>query len=140
MATPNALLNYNLNILDSIKTVVTDEADLMVTSGGKDVWTILNFFNERVNNINKIRWNKDRKKRFPNNRLTDRQFIFAAATLPSRGRKAASNVLQDWLPDSELIATDAVHNTVPTAKMHYVKVEQHTKLRQLLKTLNIIAG
>lgn len=143
MATPNALLSYNLNILSSIKTVVTDEADLMITSGGKDVWTILNFFNKRVNDFQKTRWIKEKKRKFPINnlkRLTERQFIFAAATLPSRGRKAASNVLQDWLPDSELIVTEAVHNTVPTAKMHYVKVEQHTKLPQLSKTLNIIAG
>ena len=144
MATPNTLLSYNLNILSSIKTVVIDEADLMITSGGRDVWTILNFFNERANYRKKVKFNHYwRQRRNPtclHKRFTERQFIFAAATLPSRGRKAASHLLQEWLPDCEVIATDAVHNTISTAAMHYVKVEQHTKLSQLLRTMNKIAG
>ena len=141
MATPNALLSYNLNILSCVQTVVTDEADFMVTSGGKDIWMILNFFNERKREVKKVR-KKIIQTRSTNDipRITERQFIFAAATLPSRGRKAASNVLRDWLPDAEFITTDSVHNTVPTVKMHYIEVEQCTKLPQLLMTLNIVAG
>ncbi|KAJ7384913.1 hypothetical protein OS493_018600 [Desmophyllum pertusum] len=71
---------------------------------------------------------------------TQRQFVFVAATLPSRGKKAIYNVLKDWLPDAEFVSTDLVHHTVPTVDIFYVKVEEALKLPELLRCLNSLVG
>ena len=47
---------------------------------------------------------------------SQRRFVFVAATLPSRGKKAVYNVLKGWLPDAEFVSTDLVHHTVPTVE------------------------
>ena len=69
-----------------------------------------------------------------------RQFIFVAATLPSRGEKDIYNVLREWLPDAEFVSTDLAHHTVPTVDICYVKVEDALKLPELLRCLNSLAG
>lgn len=71
---------------------------------------------------------------------TQRQFVFVAATLPSRGKKAVYNVLKEWLPDAEFVSTDLVHHTVPTVDIFYVKVEEALKLPELLRCLNSLVG
>lgn len=69
-----------------------------------------------------------------------RQFIFVAATLPSRGEKDICNVLREWLPDAELISSDLAHHTVPTVDICYIKVEDALKLPELLRCLNSLVG
>ena len=71
---------------------------------------------------------------------SQRQFVFVAATLPSRGKKAVYNVLKGWLPDAEFVSTDLVHHTVPTVDIFYVKVEEVLKLPELLRCLNSFVG
>ena len=71
---------------------------------------------------------------------SQRQFVFVAATLPSRGKKAVYNVLRGWLPDAEVVSTDLVHHTVPTVDIFYVKVEPPLKLPEFLRCLNSFVG
>lgn len=44
LATPNALFNYRLSSLNNVQVVVTDEADLILTGKGGEIWEILSFF------------------------------------------------------------------------------------------------
>ena len=44
LATPNALFNYRLSSLNNVQVVVTDEADLILTGKGDEIWEILSFF------------------------------------------------------------------------------------------------
>ena len=44
MATANSLCNYRLSSLSNVQVVVIDEADLLLTSGGNNLWEILSFF------------------------------------------------------------------------------------------------
>lgn len=146
MAMPSALLSYNLDTLRNASVVVTDEADFLTTSGGKDVWKILNF----------LKLGKHKKTGQYSNRTSDsnydgheqihsklnpeRQFVFVAATMPSRGKKASLNVLNKWLPNTKIVTTSIVHQKLPSLDVEYVKVSEHTKLSQLSLMLNQLAG
>ena len=44
VATANSLYNYRLSSLSNVQVVVIDEADLLLTSGGNNLWEILSFF------------------------------------------------------------------------------------------------
>lgn len=44
VATANSLCNYRLSSLSNVQVVVIDEADLLLTSGGDNLWEILSFF------------------------------------------------------------------------------------------------
>ena len=44
VATANSLCNYRLSSLSNVQVVVIDEADLLLTSGGNNLWEILGFF------------------------------------------------------------------------------------------------
>ena len=44
VATANSLCNYKLSSLSNVQVVVIDEADLLLTSGGNNLWEILSFF------------------------------------------------------------------------------------------------
>lgn len=159
--------------------MVTDEADLVITSGGDDIWEILSFFK----GVDSLKKRKKQRKRLARQRSaqgrndvtehqsdssahmsnetekpvfvnaggnnvsikadvspSQRQFVFVAATLPSRGKKAVYNVLKEWLPDAEFVSTDLVHHTVPTVDIFYVKVEEALKLPELLRCLNSLVG
>lgn len=151
MATPNALLSYRPSVLENVQIVVTDEADFMITSGGKDVWTLLNYLKaggKRSRNtgmekrtrgiVNERYWGVDESG--VERRPQRHQFVFVAATLPSRGRKAAYNILRKWLPDAEVVTSSQVHQTVPGVKVEYVEVKEELKLPMLLRCLNSLAG
>ena len=178
LATPGILFTYGLKILNNVQVVVTDEADLVINSGGDDIWEILSFF-KGVDSLKKRRKQQKRSARqkaiqgksdteeqrsdsiVPKlNEITtkdlnhngknasiqvdvspsQRQFVFVAATLPSRGKKAVYNVLKGWLPDAEFVSTELVHHTVPTVDIFYVKVEEVLKLPELLGCLNSLVG
>lgn len=179
LATPSTLFTYSLKILNNVQVVVTDEADLVIASGGDDIWEILSFF-KGVDSLKKrrkqqkclarqnalqersettkqgcdssipIKLNEIRTKGLnhsgENVRFqadispSQRQFVFVAATLPSRGKKAVYNVLKGWLPDAAFVSTDLVHHTVPTVDIFYVKVEEALKLLELLSCLNSFVG
>ena len=178
LATPSTLFTYSLKTFNNVQVVVTDEADLVITSGGDDIWEILSFF--KGVDSHKKRWkqqkrsarqkalqgrsdakeqgsdsvvpksNEIRTKDLNHSGLnanfqadvspSQRQFVFVAATLPSRGKKAVYNVLRGWLPDAEFVTTDLVHHTVPTVDIFYVKVEEALKLPELLRCLNSLVG
>ena len=178
LATPSTLLTYSLKTLNNVQVVVTDEADLVITSGGDDIWEILSFFKgvdslkkkrkqqkrlarqkalqgrsdakEQENNSSMPKLNEIRTKDLNHSGKnvsihvdvspSPRQFVFVAATLPSRGKKAVYNVLKGWLPDAEFVSTDLVHHTVPTVEIFYVKVEEALKLPELLCCLNSLIG
>ncbi len=158
--------------------VVTDEADLVITSGGDDIWEILSFFK----GVDSLKKRKKQQKHLARQRLkqgrivvrelnrdssmlkssemvetdlnpsgknasiqadvspSQRQFVFVAATLPSRGKKAVYNLLKEWLPDAKFVTTDLVHHTVPTVDIFYVKVEEALKLPEMLRCLNSLVG
>lgn len=179
LATPSTLFTYSLKILNNVQVVVTDEADLVIASGGDDIWEILSFF-KGVDSLKKRRKQQKRLARqkalqersettkqwcdssIPitvneirtkglnhsgenvsiqaNISPSQRQFVFVAATLPSRGKKAVYNVLKGWLPDAAFVSTDLVHHTVPTVDIFYVKVEEALKLPELLSCLNSFVG
>lgn len=178
LATPSTLFTYSLKTLNNVQVVVTDEADLVIASGGDDIWEILSFF-KGVDSLKKKRKQQKRlaKQRALQGRSdakelesdssmsksneiitkdlnhsgknvsiqadvspSQRQFVFVAATLPSRGKKAVYNVLKGWLPDAEFVSTDLVHHTVPTVDIFYAKVEEALKLPELLRCLNSLVG
>lgn len=178
LATPSTLYTYSLKSLHNVQMVVTDEADLVITSGGDDIWEILSFFK----GVTSLKKRKKQQKRLARQRLTQgrsvvrehesdssmpksgeieeadlnpsgrngsiqadvspsqRQLVFVAATLPSRGKKAVYNVLKEWLPDAEFVTTDLVHHTVPTVDIFYVRVEEALKLPELMRCLNSLVG
>ena len=178
LATPGTLFTYGLKILNNVQVVVTDEADLVINSGGDDIWEILSFF-KGFDSLKKRRKQQKRSARqkavqgksdteeqrsdsiVPKlNEITtkdlnhngknasiqvdvspsQRQFVFVAATLPSRGKNAVYNVLKGWLPDAEFVSTELVHHTVPTVDIFYVKVEEALKLPELLRCLNSLVS
>ena len=179
LATPSTLFTYSLKTLNNVRVVVTDEADLVIASGGDDIWEILSFFK----GVDSLKKRRKQQKRLARQKalqgrsetteqgcdpsipikldeistkglnhsgesvsiqadvlLSQRQFVFVAATLPSRGKKAVYNVLKGWLPDAEFVSTDLVHHTVPTVDIFYVKVDEALKLPQLLRCLNSFVG
>ena len=173
LATPRTLFTYSLKTLSNVQVVIIDEADLVITSGGDEIWEILSFF-KGVDSLKKrkkqqkhlarqkaLQGRKDAKGQendssFPKlNEIrtkgnnvsiqsdvspSPRQFVFVAATLPSRGKKAVYNVLKEWLPDAEFVFTDLVHHTVRTVEIFYVKVDEILKLPELLRCLNSLVG
>lgn len=172
LATPSTLLTYSLKTLNNVQVVVIDEADLVITSGGDEIWEILSFFKgvDSLKKRRKLQKHLARQKAlqgrkgakgqendssFPKlNEIrtkgnvsiqsdvspSPRQFVFVAATLPSRGKKAVYNVLKGWLPDAEFVSTDLVHHTVQTVEIFYVKVNEALKLPELLRCLNSLVG
>ena len=142
LATPSALLNYRLSSLDNVQVVVIDEADLLITSGGDRMWEILSFFKGTPTLKEKRRQRRSVKCTLSKEtrRRSERQFIFVAATLPSRGPQAAYNVLNRWLPEAEFVSTELAHHTVPTVGIFYVKVFEILKLPELLRCLNSLIG
>ncbi|XP_031565353.1 DEAD-box ATP-dependent RNA helicase 39-like [Actinia tenebrosa] len=150
MAMPSSLLSYNLDVLRHVRVVIADEADFLITSGGKDVWKLLNFFKYGKHLKKKSKYGSKfnqksilrSDKRTDNKGIPDttvsaqRQFLFVAATLPSRGKKASLNVLTKWLYEPEVVTTSIVHQTLPTLDMEYVRVTEDTKLKELLRVLN----
>ena len=178
LATPRTLYTYSLKSLANVQMVVTDEADLVISSGGDDIWEILSFFKgvdslkkrkkhkkllarqRALQGANFIKEHESDSSRHSSNETertdlysgdkngsiqadvspTPRQFVFVAATLPSRGKKAIYNVLKGWLPDAEFVTTDLAHHTVPTVDIYYVKVGEALKLPELLRCLNSLVG
>jgi len=178
LATPSTLFTYSLKTLNNVQVVVTDEADLVIASGGDDIWEILSFFKgvdslkkqrkqqkhsarqkalqgridatERGSDSIVPRSNEIRTKGLNHSGKnvsiqadvlpSQRQFVFVAATLPSRGKKAVYNVLRRWLPEAEFVSTELVHHTVPTVDIFYVKVQEALKLPELLRCLNSFVG
>lgn len=152
MAMPSSLLSYNLDVLKNVRVVITDEADFLTTSGGKDVWKLLNFFKYGKHLKKKSQYGSkfnqkstpQRDRRIDNKEISDldfsahRQFVFVAATLPSRGKMASLNVLTKWLPQPEVVTTSIVHQRLPTLDMEYVRVTEDTKLPELMKVLNTL--
>ena len=43
LATPSTLFSCGLKTLNNVQVVVTEEADLVIASGGHDIWEILSF-------------------------------------------------------------------------------------------------
>lgn len=146
MAMPSALLSYNMDSLNNVSMVVTDEADFLTTSGGKDVWKVLDFLKHGKHlkktgyGTKKSGVNQSSNKKIVPNSVPDRQFIFAAATLPSRGKKASLNVLSKWIPSAEILTSSIVHQKLPTLDVLNVNITEDLKLSQLLLTLNQLAS
>ena len=145
IATPSSLLSYRSSVFETARVVVVDEADHMITSGGKDMWTILNSLKMRTIVRDASITEKHKKgigSGFSHSRDTgqgkERQFVFLAATLPARGRKAAFSVLRRWLPDTDLISSSLVHQPVPEVLISYVRVQEEQKLPALLRCLDCL--
>ena len=68
LATPNALFNYRLSSLNNVQVVVTDEADMLITGGGDEIWEILSFFK----GVDSLKMKK-RQKRLARRRKASRQ-------------------------------------------------------------------
>lgn len=119
---------YNPKSLTSIQTVVIDEADLIISNGGKRFWKLLESFQYQPN--------------FAKNRYleTNTQFIFAAATLPRRGERSVFRKILNQFPEINYISSTRVHRYVPNLTSVDVLVTEETKLPQLLKCLNILNG
>lgn len=58
LVTPNALFNYTLSSLDNVQVVVFDEADLLLSGGGDEIWEILCFFK----GVDSLKMKKRRKR------------------------------------------------------------------------------
>ena len=121
-------MQYNMKSLTSIQTVVIDEADLIISNGGKRFWKLLQFFQDQPN------FSKN------GNLETNSQFIFAAATLPRRGEKSVFRQILNQFPEMNYISSTRVHQYVPNLTGVDIFVTEETKLPQLLKCLNILNG
>ena len=121
-------MQYNLKSLTSIQTVVIDEADLIISNGGKRFWKLLQFFQDQPN------FSKN------GNLETNMQFIFAAATLPRRGEKSVFRKILNQFPEMNYVSSTRVHQYVPNLTGVDIFVTEETKLPQLLKCLNILNG
>lgn len=146
MGMPSALLSYNLDTLHNASMVVTDEADFLTTSGGKDVWKLLNFFKHGKHlkktcfiDSKKPGVNHSNDKEIDTRFVAERQFVFVAATLPSRGKKASLNVLSKWIPSANVVTTSMVHQKLPSLDVKNVKVTEENKFPQLMSILNQLA-
>ena len=168
MATANSLCNYRLSSLSNVQVVVIDEADLLLTSGGNNLWEILSFFKgvdslkakkKKRHLARQQKASRQRNAVDDENATTDslrrreicqpemtstpypkRQFVFVAATLPHHGPKSAFSVLKDWVPEAEFVSTDLVHQILPTVDIFCVSVHEAEKLPALLCCLNSLAG
>ena len=110
----------------SIEAVIVDEADLIFSNGGKQFRNLLQSFQDY---------------RFKTGDLeTSLQFIFAAATLPRRGRRSVFQKILTQFPNINYITSTNVHQYVPRLTNVDVFVKEETKLPQLLKCLNILNG
>ena len=121
-------MQYNMKSLTSIQTVVIDEADLIISNGGKRFWKLLQFFQDQSNFAKN------------GNLETNMQFIFAAATLPRRGEKSVFRKILNQFPEMNYVSSTRVHQYVPNLTGIDIFVTEETKLPQLLKCLNILNG
>lgn len=68
------------------------------------------------------------------------QHVFVAATLPDRGDKSVFRQISKHISEINHITTTSVHRYTPSLRNVDVCVRKETKLPQLLKYLNILAG
>ena len=121
-------MQYNIKSLTSVQTVIIDEADLIISNGGKRFWKLLQSFQDNLSLVK-------------NDCLeTSLQFIFAAATMPRRGERSVFRKILIQFPNINYITSTNVHRYVPSLKNVDVFVKEETKLPQLLKCLNILNG
>lgn len=120
VSTPHSLLQYNLMSLSTIQTVIIDEADLIISNGGKHFSKLL----------------KSLRDQAPDDE--PKQFVFVAATLPQRGEKSVFNKIRKWFPDVVHITSSMVHQCVPSLASVDVFINEEEKLPQLLKHLNVL--
>ena len=128
VSTPHALLQYNIKSLSNVRTVIVDEADLIVANAGKSFRKLLWSFKEHSKAIEQVYT--------PGNK--PRQFIFAAATLPHRGRNNVLKQITKSFPDVVHISSSMVHQYVSTVTSVDIFMEEEEKLPQLLRCLNIL--
>lgn len=130
ISTPHALLQYDIRLLSPVKTVIIDEADLIIANGGRALWKLLQSFKENC-----------KLGRHYNSSVKEPiQFLFAAATFPQQGEKSVFRKVMNWLPDIVYIKSSLVHQFVPTVQFFDVFMEEEEKLPQLLRCLNVLSG
>ena len=122
------MLQYNIKSLSNVRTVIVDEADLIIANAGKSFRKLLWSFKEHSKAIEQVYT--------PGNK--PRQFIFAAATLPHRGRNNVLKQITKSFPDVVHISSSMVHQYVSTVTSVDIFMEEEEKLPQLLRCLNIL--
>ena len=130
VSTPHALLQYNVKSLSNVRTVIVDEADLIIANAGKSFRKLLGSFKEHSKAIEQVYT--------PGNK--PRQFIFAAATLPHRGRNNVLKQITKSFPDVVHISSSMVHQYVSTVTSVDIFMEEEEKLLQLLRCINILSN
>ena len=129
-ATPNSLIQYGVRkILKPVRIICCDEADVLLTGGeSKATWTILKTARE----LYKQSLENSSSTANPGVAEVSRQLVFAAATLPSGGRKTADSLLRMWLPkDAIFISTSQVHHVLPSAKLTFTKIQSSDCFREI---------
>ena len=146
VSTPQTIMQYSIKSLSSIQTIIVDEADLIISSGGKHFWKLLQSFQDQMKLAKNDQpfedasgYNLTENNQFGGNKRSV-QFVFAAATLPQRGEKSVLRKILNQFPDINHITSTKTHQYVPGLTCVDVFINEEQKLPQLLKCLNILNG
>ena len=138
VGTPSAFSYYKFETFNSVKTVVVDEADVLLMKSRKDpVFKVMNFFTGRTLHLKKSL----RPKRTIMNEVPDlssinlRQFVFAGATIPIRGKKTAMPIIERYTNNVEVVQTDSTHRALENIRMDYLEVAEGNKFKLLAQCI-----
>lgn len=108
VATPQALANnVRTPLLSDIRVVVLDEADLLLSGSERDVL---------LDRLLTVRMRQGSTPVRP-------QVVFAAATLPSRGKKSVAAWIDKFFPDATLVRSDMLHRPLPQSVQRWVTID-----------------
>lgn len=133
VTTASYVSTYPLDVLNETRTVVIDEADMLIAKkvgkhGYRDPLFVLIFHLLKEENFYLIPGLTSRK----------RQFVFVGATMPdslNRKSKKALPYIRKWVPDLKLLQGENTHKFVSSLDMEFVHVLEGNKIKHLVDSI-----
>ncbi|XP_057291163.1 uncharacterized protein LOC130613831 [Hydractinia symbiolongicarpus] len=133
VTTATYVSTYPLDVLNETRTVVIDEADMLIAKkvgkhGNRDPLFVLIFHLLKEENFYLIPGLTSRK----------RQFVFVGATMPdslNKKSKKALPYIRKWVPDLKLLQGENTHKFVSSLDMEFVHVLEGNKIKHLLDSI-----
>lgn len=152
VATPAGLAEYKLQRFQNVRTVVIDEADVLLQRKlrrKEPMYWIMDFFSEgrakqvyyegkdRYPGLNQRgRELHSKYGRKENDGVNGRQFIFVGATIADKVKDSRLSLLTDWCSDVQVVRSQSAHQMLSNIQMETYELEEGNKMKTLVHCIN----
>jgi len=139
VSTPGSLKHFDLHkILLNLEHLVLDEVDALLDGGSKKIIYDILATGNRIQ-LDRIEKSKNLAVKQPQEKekVTEIQYLFSAATLPSKAWKSPMRFIDEHFPGIHKISSSGVHRSVASLKERFIELPLGQKLPQLIEDLNM---